>query len=130
MIANTAIASLGANRGAIDQLKAQQAGVAQVPTQQSGSQIEELSSRVGMLESNNQDASMSQGGLGIPGEIPQQTIDLPTPSNQMGTARPVFDERSIAKANDFFSPNPQVGLGDNAPMFDVNNNKYNNQQLT
>jgi hypothetical protein len=96
-------------------------------SQGGGSQIEELSSRVGMLESNSQDPSISQGGLGIPGEIPQQTTTRPMPSNQMGSARPVFNEREMGVASQLFSQDPQQSLGDSAPMFDVNSSKYNNQ---
>ena len=135
MIANTAIAALGARGGAIDQLKAQQASAAQVPAQQGDSQIEELSSRVGVLESNGQ-APTSMGAVppidfnqSSPVNQTQQTTTRPMPSNQKGTARPVFNERATDVASQLFN-DPQQSLGESAPMFDINNNKYNNQQIT
>jgi hypothetical protein len=78
----------------------------------------------------NQGPPVGQGGLGIPGEIPQQTTTRPMPSNQKGTARPVFNEREMGVASKLFSEDPQDSLGKNAPMFNANSNKYNNQQLT
>jgi hypothetical protein len=52
------------------------------------------------------------------------------PSNQKGTARPVFNERTMGAAGQLFGRDPQESLGENAPMFDINSNKYNNQQIT
>ena len=61
--------------------------------------------------------------------VPAQTIKPPTPSNQMGMAKPVFNPLANATGNALFGANPQEGLP-NPPIFNTENPKYNNQQLT
>jgi len=61
--------------------------------------------------------------------LPLQTINPPIPSNQMGTAKPVFNDQAMSNGNNLFGANPQQGLA-NPPMFQTEYSKYNNQQLT
>ena len=63
-------------------------------------------------------------------EIPQQTTNIPMPSNlQGGKPQGFITPQQQATGKGMFGANPQEGLT-NPPMFDINNNKYNNQQLT
>jgi len=60
---------------------------------------------------------------GMPMAAPQQqyTMNTPIPSNEMGTANPVFNQEAMGNAKNMFGDpaQRQASLGSNAPLFKI-----------
>ena len=61
---------------------------------------------------------------------PAQTINTPIPSNLQGGRQQGFITPQQQQVGKELFGNPQEYLGDKAPLFQTEYNKYNNQQLT